>query len=40
MDYIVELFRTVWRERQVPAEWRDALSVPIPKEGDLKQYDD
>ena len=39
MDYIMDIFRTVWRERQVPAEWQDALLVPIPKKGDLTQCD-
>jgi hypothetical protein len=27
----------VWREQQVPHEWRDAVLVPIPKKGDLTQ---
>ena len=35
LEYIVVLFRTVWEERRVPLEWRDALLVPIPKKGDL-----
>ena len=40
MDYIImELFRTVWRERQAPTEWWDALLVLIPKKGDLTQCD-
>ena len=39
MDYIVDLFRTVWREERVPDEWRDALLVPIPKKEDLTQCD-
>ena len=35
LDYILTLFQTVWKERCVPAEWRDALLVPVPKKGDL-----
>ena len=39
MDYMLDLFQTVWSEQQVPEEWRDALLVPIPKKGDLTQCD-
>ena len=35
MDYIEIVFTTVWREQHVPAEWRDALLVPVPKKEDL-----
>jgi len=28
---LVVLFQTVWEERCVPLEWRDALLVPVPK---------
>ena len=35
MEYILDLFETVWKEERVPDEWRDALLVPIPKKGDL-----
>ena len=35
LEYIVDLFSTVWREQKVPEEWRDALIIPIPKKGDL-----
>ena len=34
MEYILDLFETVWKER-VPDEWRDALLVQIPKKGEL-----
>ena len=39
LEYIVVLFRTVWEERCVPLEWRDALLVPVPKKGDLSCCD-
>ena len=39
LDYILTLFQTVWKERCVPAEWRDALLVPVPKKGDLSFCD-
>ena len=34
LTHIMDLFSTVWREERVPAEWRDAILVPIPKKGD------
>ena len=35
----MSLFGTVWREKQVPLEWRDATLVPVPKRGDLSVCD-
>ena len=35
LDFIVTLFTTAWGEQHVPAEWHDALLVPVPKKGDL-----
>ena len=35
IDSICDLFCAVWREEQVPSEWRDAALVPILKKGDL-----
>ena len=39
VDYIMDMFHTVWMEQTVPQEWRDALLVPLPKKGDLTQCD-
>ena len=39
IDNICDLFSTVWREEQAPSEWRDAVLVPIPKNGDLTLCD-
>ena len=39
LDFIVSMFGAVWREKQVPAEWCDALLVPVPKKGDLSVRD-
>ena len=39
MDYTLDMLRTVWMEERAPQEWRDALLVPIPKKGDLTQFD-
>ena len=35
LDYILELFHMVWKEKCVPSEWRDALLVCVPKKRDL-----
>lgn len=39
LDHIGDLFRTVWSEQCVTADWRDAVIVPIPKKGDLSLCD-
>ena len=39
IEHIQDLFDTVWREGQVPQEWRDATLIPIPKKGDLSLCD-
>ena len=39
LDFVVSMFGAVWREKQVPAGWRDALLVPVPKKGDLSVCD-
>ena len=39
LDFIVSMFGAVWREKQVSAEWHDALLVPVPKKGDLSVCD-
>ena len=35
LNYILKLFRMVWKEKCVLSEWRDALLVPVPKKEDL-----
>ena len=35
LEYLMDLFQTVWKEGRVPEEWRDAILIPIPKKGDL-----
>ena len=37
MEQLLELVKDIWRECQVPTDWCDAVIVPIPKKGDLKQ---
>ena len=39
MKRLLELFSDVWRECKVPADWCDAVLVPIPKKGDLSSCD-
>jgi len=39
LDFVVSLFGTAWREKQVSVEWRDAILVPVPKRGDLSVCD-
>lgn len=34
-NYIVMIFTTVWEEQHVPAEWNDAILVPVLKERHL-----
>ena len=36
---LLELVTDVWTEGGVPADWSDALLIPIPKKGDLSQCD-
>jgi len=38
-DLLTDLLRTVWKEEQVSQEWVDAISIPIPKKGNLKCCD-
>lgn len=39
MANIHDHFRTVWREKKVLKEWRDAMLIPVPKKGDLTVCD-
>ena len=36
---LLRLFQLVWRDGQVPADWRNAEIVPVPKKGDLSMCD-
>ena len=36
---VLDLIHTGWKEMQVPREWADAILVPIPKKGNLRNYD-
>ena len=38
-DRILEVMQKVWEEGKVVRDWQDAVVVPIPKKGDLKQCD-
>ena len=38
-EMLVELVRDVWEEACVPADWSDAVLIPIPKKGDLSECD-
>ena len=38
-DRMLEVMRKVWEEGKVVRDWQDAVVVPIPKKGDLKQRD-
>ena len=35
----LELVHDMWKEKNVPTEWRDAILIPIPKKGDLSHCD-
>lgn len=39
MKSLLELARDVWKESQVPSDWRNATLIPIPQKGDLSQCD-
>ena len=38
-NLLLDLVCSVWEERRVPREWADAILVPIPKKGDLRNCD-
>ena len=38
-DRMLEVMQKVWEEGKVVRDWQDAVVVPIPKKGDLKQCD-
>ena len=35
----LELVHDMWKEKNVPTEWRDAILIPIQKKGDLSHCD-
>ena len=39
LDRMLEVMQKVWEEGKVVRNWQDAVAVPIPKKGDLKQCD-
>ena len=39
LEMLVELVRDVWEEGCVPADWSDAVLIPISKKGDLSECD-
>ena len=36
---MLEVMQKVWKEGIVVRDWQDAVIVPIPKKGDMKQCD-
>ena len=38
-DLLMDLVHTVWKEGKVPCDWVDAVLIPIPKKGDLRNCD-
>ena len=39
LGMMCDLVSAVWEERRVPKEWVDAILIPIPKKGDLRNCD-
>ena len=39
VDILTDLVSEVWKERQVPQEWVNAILVPIPKKANLHSCD-
>ena len=39
LGLLLDLMHTVWRESKVPRNWVNAVLVPIPKKGDLRNCD-
>jgi len=39
MEMLVTLTSQVWEECRVPADWCNAVLIPVPKKGNLKQCD-
>ena len=39
VEMIWDVVKSVWQQKEVPKEWVDAISVPIPKKGNLQSCD-
>jgi len=39
MDMIVTVTHHMWEECKVPADWCNAVLIPVPKKGNLKKCD-
>ena len=35
LQYLVQIFGSVWESKVVPQDWHGALLVPVPKKGDV-----
>ena len=38
-DRLLQIMKSVWQAGAIPRDWKDAVVVPIPKKGDLKDCD-
>ena len=38
-DRVLEVIKKVWEDGKVVRDWQDAVVIPIPKKGDLMQWD-
>ena len=36
---IADHIQRIWEERRVPKEWVNSILIPIPKEGNLRSWD-
>ena len=38
-DRLLQIMKSAWQAGAIPRDWKDAVVVPIPKKGDLKDCD-